>query len=115
MKCSPCGNRYQGITRIKGKKRNDGTRVKTYYYGCGGYITKGTSICRMNAIPKAVLESKVIETVLDFYRSYLEKGGRQKFAEAIKAQTKVEKGVAIDSKHIYRKTTDFLFGEDYWL
>ncbi|MBW8040637.1 MAG: hypothetical protein FVQ85_11610 [Planctomycetes bacterium] len=91
MKCSLCGNRYQGVTRIKGKKRNDGTRVKTYYYGCGGYITKGTSICRMNAIPKAVLESKVIETVLDFYSSYLEKGGRHKLAEAVKAQTKAEK------------------------
>jgi DNA invertase Pin-like site-specific DNA recombinase len=91
IKCTICGNRYQGVTRIKGKKRNDGTRVKTYYYGCGGYITKGTSICRLNAIPKAVLESKVIETVLDFYSSYLEKGGRQKLAEAVKAQTKTEK------------------------
>ncbi len=58
---------------------------------CGGYITKGTSICQMNAIPKEVLESKVIETVLDFYRSYLEKGGRQKLAEAVKAQTGTEK------------------------
>jgi hypothetical protein len=91
MTCSLCGSRYQGVTRIKGKKRNDGTRVKTYYYGCGGYITKGTSICQMNAIPKEVLESKAIETVLDFYRSYLEKGGRQRLAEAVKAQTGREK------------------------
>jgi len=55
------------------------------------YITKGTSICQMNAIPKEVLESKIIETVLDFYKSYLEKGGRQKLAEAVKAQAGTEK------------------------
>lgn len=91
MKCSLCGCRYQGVTRNKGKKRLDGTKVKNFYYGCGGYITKGTSICQMNAIPKEVLESKVIETVLDFYRSYLEKGSRQKLAEAVKAQTGTEK------------------------
>jgi hypothetical protein len=64
----------------------DGTRVKTYYYGCGGYITKGTSTCEMNAIPKGVMESRVIEVVLDFYRPYLAKDGRRKLAEAVKAQ-----------------------------
>jgi len=91
LRCSLCENRYQGVTRNKGKKRLDGSKVKTCYYGCGGYITKGTSICQMNAIPKDVLESKVIEIVLDFYRSYLEKSGRQKLAEAVKAQTGTEK------------------------
>jgi len=86
LRCTLCGSRYQGVTRNKGKKRLDGTRVRTYYYGCGGYITKGTSICQMNAIPKEVLESKVIETVLDFYRPYLENGGRRKLAQAVKKQ-----------------------------
>jgi len=91
LRCTLCGNRYQGVTREKGEKRLDGTRIKNYYYGCGGYITKGTSVCQMNAIPKEMLESKVIETVLDFYKPYLEKDGRQKLAEAIKAQTGAEK------------------------
>ena len=45
MKCSLCSCRYQGVTRIKGKKRIDGTSVKTYYYGCGGYITKASGMC----------------------------------------------------------------------
>jgi len=40
----------------------------------------------MNAIPKEELESKIIEAVLDFYRSYLAKDGRRKLAEAVKAQ-----------------------------
>jgi hypothetical protein len=91
LRCALCGNRYQGVTREKGEKRLDGTRIKNYYYGCGGYITKGTTICQINAIPKEVLESKVIETVLDFYKPYLEKDGRLKLAEAVKAQTGAEK------------------------
>jgi hypothetical protein len=40
----------------------------------------------MNAIPKGVMESRVIEVVLDFYRPYLAKDGRRKLAEAVKAQ-----------------------------
>jgi len=90
MKCSLCGCRYQGVTRVKGKKRLDGTQVKTRYYGCGGYITKGKKVCQMNSIPQKILESKVIDTVLDFYKRYLNKGGRKKLAEAIKVQINFE-------------------------
>ena len=86
MKCSLCGSRYQGVTKAKGKKRLDGTRVKTFYYGCGGYIAKGRSICEMNAVPQKVLEETVIKMVLDSYKPFLEKGGRKKLAEAVKAQ-----------------------------
>ena len=86
MKCSLCGFRYQGVTQAKGKKRVDGTRVKTCYYGCAGYITKGKSICKINTIPQKVLESLVTDTVIDFYRPYLAPGGRRKLAQAVKAQ-----------------------------
>jgi DNA invertase Pin-like site-specific DNA recombinase len=90
VRCRLCGSRYQGVTRTKGKKRLDGTRVKTFYYGCGGYITKGRSICEMNAIPQKVLEETVIKVVLDSYEPFLEKGGRKKLAEAVKAQIGLE-------------------------
>jgi hypothetical protein len=90
LKCGLCGNRYQGVTRNKGKRRLDGTQVKTCYYGCGGYITKGTNVCQMNAIPKDILEDAVIKIVLDFYRPYLEKDGRRKLAEAVKMQVNFE-------------------------
>jgi DNA invertase Pin-like site-specific DNA recombinase len=90
MKCSLCGCRYQGVTRNKGKKRLDGTRVKTFYYGCGGYITKGTNVCQMNAISKDVLEQTVINNVLEFYRPYLEKDGRIILANAVKMQVNYE-------------------------
>ena len=90
MKCSLCGYRYQGVTRVKGKKRLDGTQVKTRYYGCGGYITKGKKVCQMNSIPQKILEDRVIDAVLDFYKRYLDKGGRKKLAEAIKVQINFE-------------------------
>jgi hypothetical protein len=45
----------------------------------------------MNAIPKDILESTIINAVLDFYGPYLQDGGRQKVAEAIKAQIGTEK------------------------
>ncbi len=86
LKCGRCGSRYQGVTRFKGKMRRDGTRSKHYYYGCGGYITKGKSVCEFGEIPQDILEQAVIDAVLEFYKPYLEKDGRQKLAEAVKAQ-----------------------------
>jgi len=37
MKCSLCGCRYQGVTRVKGKKQLDGKRVRTYYFNLLDY------------------------------------------------------------------------------
>ncbi len=102
MKCSLCGYRYQGVTRVKGKKRLDGTQVKTRYYGCGGYITKGKKVCQMNSIPQKILEDRVIDAVLDFYKRYLNKGGRKKLAEAIKVQINFE-GEESPQKHFIIK------------
>jgi hypothetical protein len=64
----------------------DGTQVKNFYYGCGGYSAKGRSICEMNAIAQKVLEETISKSVLDFYKPFLKKGGRTKLAEAVKTQ-----------------------------
>ncbi|MHC4586921.1 MAG: recombinase zinc ribbon domain-containing protein, partial [Planctomycetota bacterium] len=45
-------------------------RAISTYYACGGYITKGRSICEMNAIGQKVLEEMVIKMVLDFYKPF---------------------------------------------
>ena len=90
MKCALCDSRYQGLTRAKGKKRSDGTRVKNYYYACGGYITKGRTVCQLHAIPQAVLEATVIEAVLDFYKPYMGRGSTKKLTELVKAQIGTE-------------------------
>ena len=86
LTCSLCGNRYQGVTRHKGKKRSDGTRVTTRYYGCGGHVTKGNKVCQMNPVPQAELEARVIDAVLEFYKPYLVGNGRRKIAKAVKEQ-----------------------------
>ncbi len=83
LTCSLCGNRYQGVTRHKGKKRRDGTRVTTRYYGCGGHVTKGNRICQMNPIPQSELEALVIDAVLSLYAPYRSEGGRRRLTEAV--------------------------------
>ncbi|MHC4842716.1 MAG: recombinase family protein [Planctomycetota bacterium] len=90
LRCDLCQSRYQGYTISKSKRRMDGTRQKNFYYACGGYICKGKSVCNKNPIPKEKLEEKIIETVLDFYKPYLKKGGRNKLLEIIKQETGAE-------------------------
>ena len=49
---------------------------------CGGPI----SAWQAHPVPQDALESAVIKAVLDFYQPYLDKDGRRKLAEAVKAQ-----------------------------
>ncbi len=86
LTCARCGNRYHGVTRHKGKRRSDQTKVVTRSYGCGGHITKGNKVCAMNAIPQDQLEGLVIETVIDFYRRYDGKAGKKLLRKEVKAQ-----------------------------
>ncbi len=86
LSCARCGHRYQGMTRSKGKKRQDGTRIKTRSYACGGYITKGRKICEMNSIRQADLEEWITSAVLDFYGPYSLPGGRRKLCQVVKQQ-----------------------------
>ena len=91
VKCAVCGSRYHGVTTRKGKNKADGTKTVTYSYGCGGYITKGKSVCNMNSISQERLESKIIDAVLEFYQQYLEPDGRKTLANAVKEQSGLEK------------------------
>ena len=88
--CAKCGSRYQGITRSKGKLNLDGTRTKNFYYGCGGYISRGKSVCELNLIKKEALENIIIKEILQFYSKYLEDDGRELLAQEIKSQTEYE-------------------------
>ena len=105
LKCSLCGNRYQGATRIKGKRRIDGTKVKTHSYLCGGYLTKGTKICQMNPISQSALEKLVISVVIDFYKQYIKKDGRRKLGQIIRQQTGLEKKDFVNAR---KRTEDKL-------
>lgn len=86
VRCGRCGGRYQGVTRRKGKKRADGSVVKTRYYGCGGYIAKGRSACEFGPVKQEALEETVITAVLDFYRErYMGEGGMERLGAAVRA------------------------------
>jgi hypothetical protein len=80
--CGRCGHRYQGITKAKGKRKVDGSVVKTCYYTCSGYIKGGLSVCRPGTIPQEVLEQVVKDAVLKFYGNYLAHTGEKALARA---------------------------------
>ena len=85
VRCGRCGGRYQGVTRRKGKKRIDGTVVKTRYYGCGGYIAKGRSACSFGPVKQDALEETVITAVLDHYRDrYMGHGGMERLGTVVR-------------------------------
>ncbi|MBI4062081.1 MAG: recombinase zinc beta ribbon domain-containing protein [Elusimicrobia bacterium] len=54
--CAECGHRFQGLTK-KGKGRT------AEYYTCGGYVTKGSQVCRSIHVPREALELFVVETI----------------------------------------------------
>ncbi len=84
VRCARCGGRYEGCRRTKGKPRNDGTRVHTYYYGCGSYIRRGKTACSFGPVGQAALEEAVIKAVVEWYGRYLEDGEDRALARAIR-------------------------------
>jgi len=90
MTCACCGSRYQGVRRTKGRPKADGTKIVTYSYACGGYITKGTSVCGFNAVPQVALETEVIEAVLRFYARYERDAGRELLTRQVLAHSGVK-------------------------
>ncbi len=78
--CGRCGARYEGVRRTKGKRREDGSKVVTYSYGCGGYIRNGRSACTFGPLPQVEIEQAVIKTVLDAYARFRGPNGRKELA-----------------------------------
>ncbi len=65
--CTHCGHKWIGYTVNKGRKRKDGSNVKTRYYACSGYVNKGKSVCHRRVVGKEWLEDWVeskIEKIL---------------------------------------------------
>jgi len=61
--CEQCGHNWIGYTIQKGRKRLDGSNVKTLYYCCNGYVTKGQKVCKRHLIGKEKLEQWVVEKI----------------------------------------------------
>ena len=43
---------------------DDGTKIKTRYYACGGYVTKGKAVCERSVIRKEMVEDLVLLTFM---------------------------------------------------
>jgi len=69
--CAHCGHNWQGYTVRKGRRRKDGSQIKTEYYICSGYITKGTSVCRRSVVPRKEIEGGVFEAIRGHVRHYV--------------------------------------------
>jgi DNA invertase Pin-like site-specific DNA recombinase len=69
--CARCGQAYQGRTINSTKFRKDGTKIKTLYYACGGWVMKGASACEKFLIRKEPLEGLLMETIQDRLQSLL--------------------------------------------
>jgi hypothetical protein len=75
--CARCGQAYQGRTINSTKYRKDGSKIKTLYYACGGWVMKGASACEKFLIRKEPLEDLLMETIqrlLDNRTSYGTRG-----------------------------------------
>ncbi len=90
IRCALCGARYQGVTRLKGTPRRDGTKFRTYSYACGGYIAHGVSSCAFNPIGQEALERAVGDAALKQYAAYSGAGGERRLADAVRAAVGLE-------------------------
>ncbi len=88
--CGRCGHSFQGRTIRSTKIRNDGTKIQTLYYACGGYVMKGRSACEKFLLRKDPLEGLLLEKIQGRLQSLLagegEKALRQLIEEEIAAQ-----------------------------
>jgi len=69
IKCKNCGHKWLGYT-VNGKKHKDGTKSKTLYYACGGYVMKGKSVCPRHVVRKEFLEEWVIQKIEEMLKEY---------------------------------------------
>jgi len=69
--CGHCGHRWQGYSQWKGRRRKDGVWPKSQYYACGGYVTKGTSVCPRSVVRKDELEAQVFEAIGEHILQYV--------------------------------------------
>ena len=84
--CRRCEHTWQGYTTHKGRKRTDGSAVKTLGYACGGYVTKGSSCCKRLVLPKEEIEIWVFEQIARIVGSYLDDGAGEELRRMIEQE-----------------------------
>jgi hypothetical protein len=85
IRCARCGGRYEGCRRSKGTPKADGTKLFTFYYGCGNYIRRGKTFCGFGPVNATAIDDAVVHAVAEFYADYTRDGGRNRLAAAVHA------------------------------
>ncbi|MGH2667836.1 MAG: recombinase family protein, partial [bacterium] len=89
--CKHCGFKIQGYSHCNGGHHEDGSPIASYYYVCGGYRSKGKSVCKRYRLRRDPFENLILERVEKRLRKYLARGGetilRKFIAEEILAKT----------------------------
>jgi len=89
--CAHCGFKLQGFTHRNGYRRSDGTEGASYDYVCGGYRSKGKSVCKRYRLRRDPFESLILGRVEKRLKKYLARGGegvlRRFIQEEILAKT----------------------------
>ena len=86
VRCLHCGHTFQGYSTQKGRKRTDGSAVKTLGYACGGYVTKGAACCSRCVLPKEEIEAWTFAQIGEIVTRYLEQGAEQQLREMIEQE-----------------------------
>lgn len=90
IKCARCGHKWIGYTVNTGRKRKDGSNIKTLYYACSGYVNKGKAVCERRVIGKDVLEGEVVGQIETMLKRYFE---TQEGLEVIRQKAESEMAV----------------------
>jgi site-specific DNA recombinase len=88
VQCGRCGRNLQGHVVCKSKRRNDGTRVRTLYYMCGGYKSKGPAVCEKALFSQQPLDTLVLELVQQEINRLLSDEGKGVIRRLIDEQLK---------------------------
>ncbi|MDX1440187.1 MAG: recombinase family protein [Rubricoccaceae bacterium] len=75
VQCGACGHNFVGQPQNRGRRRKDGSPVKTFYYMCGGYLNKGRAVCCAVRIPQSTIESFVLKEIGKRIYRFLDDGG----------------------------------------
>ena len=86
IQCDRCGHYWQGYSTVKGKSRKDGTKVKTYYYACNGYVSKGNAVCHRSVIAQEALENWVLDQIDEIIQRYVREGGENELRAMIRQE-----------------------------
>ena len=100
IRCTDCGHNFQGYRVKKGKKKDGSKPVETHYYCCGGYITKGTAVCKRHLFSRAMFEDYVLDRIGQRLERYLKAGGRKHLERMVREELGPAKGTDDEAKQI---------------